>query len=265
LEQIAEVDLSRDEDSVTSLAVGQGKGQETLIFAGINSSPQDRKSGKNEHFRVFGLGVSSGGKQGEKVTTSKILELSRSALFDGREKETYQRLVRLSKPFPGSAQLGAAATAFGSKVEEVVLFDTTGSPSAAPRLRGRIQVDKEAEDVDAIQTGKDRYLFAYCTKYDIFLKTISSGTDSSEPRRITPAMAEHESETKPVFRSLRFLSPKFLLMLTNLHGRKGAVLQVLRLPTSDSDKISQAARTRLTYHRASLHQTSKVLHNLSPQ
>lgn len=242
--------------------MGLGKAQETLIFAGINSSAQDREKGKNEHFRVFGLKASPRAK-GNNATTSKILELSRSALFDGKEKETYQRLIRLSKPFPGSSQLGATATAFGSKLEEIVLFDTTGSPSMAPKLRGRIQVDKEAEDVDAIQTCQDEYLFAYCTKYDIFIKTISSKTDSSEPRRITPAMAEHESEAKPVFRSLRFLSPKFLLMLTNLHGRKGAVLQILRLPASDDDKASQAARTRLPPHVRQA--TGLSLCNLSPR
>ena len=98
IETTVEIDLSRDEDSVTSLAVGQGKAKETLIYAGINSSEQDRVNGKNEHFRVFGLGASSGAKKGEKGTTTKISELSRSSLFDGKEKETYQRLVRLSKP-----------------------------------------------------------------------------------------------------------------------------------------------------------------------
>ena len=265
LEITAEVDLSRDEDSVTSLAVGQGKGKgrEILIYAGINSSKQDREKGKNEHFRVFSLGASAEGKKGEKATTSKVLELSRSALFDGTEKETYQRLIRLSKPFPNSAQFGATATAFGSKGEEVVLFDTTGSPSAAPKIRGRIQADIEAEDVDVIQTGKDEYLFAYCTKYDIFIKTISSKTDSSEPRRITPAMAKHETEAKPVFRSLRFLSPEFLLMLTNLHGRKGAVMQVLRLPASDSNKISQATRTKLPSQVRQA--TGLAVCNLSPR
>jgi hypothetical protein len=245
LETTAEIDLSRDEDSITSLAVGQGKGKETLIYAGINSSEQDREKGKNEHFRIFGLGTSAGGKKSESATASKISELSRSALFNGGEKETYQRLVRLSKPFPGSPQLGATATAFGAKKEEVVLFDTIGSPSAAPKIRGRIQVEIEAEDVDVIQTGKDEYLFAYCTKYDIFVKTISSKTDSSDPKCITPAKAEHEVESKPVFRSLRFLSPDFLLMLTNLHGQKGAVIRVLRLPGTDSGKITEAGRIKL--------------------
>jgi hypothetical protein len=264
LEKTAEIDLSRDEDSVTSLAAGQGTGKETLIYAGINSSEKAReRGGKNEHFRVFGLGPSTGGKESEKSITSKISELSRSALFNGTGKDTYQRLVRLSKPFPGSVQLGATATAFGSEGEEVVLFDTTRSPSVAPKIRGRIQVDIEAEDVDVIQTGKDEYLFAYCTKYDIFLKTISSKTNSSEPRRITPAMAEHERETKPVFRSLRFLSPEFLLMLTNLHGRKGAVMQILRLPASDSDKISQAARTKLPSQVRQA--TGLAVCNLSPR
>jgi hypothetical protein len=260
---VAEVDLSRDEDSVTSLAVGQGKGNQTLIYAGINSSEEDRAKGKNEHFRVFGLGASLGGKKSEKATTIKISELSRSTLFSGSEKETYQRLVRLSKPFPGSSQLGAAATAFGAKNEEVILFNTAGLPSAAPRIRGRIQVEVEAEDVDVIETGKDEYLFAYCTKDDIFVKNISPETDSSDPRCITPAKAEHEVESKPVFRCLRFLSPEFIIVLTNLHGRKGAVIRILRLPGTDSGKMTEAGRIKLPSQVRQA--TGLAFSNLSPR
>lgn len=234
-----------------------------MIYAGINSSVRDRENGKNEHFRVFGLEVPAGAKKGGKATTSKISELSRSALFDGTEKETYQRLIRLSMPFPDASQLGATATAFGSKVDEVVLFDTTGSPTVAPKLRGRIRADKEAEDLDIIQTGKDEYVFAYCTKYDIFVKTVSPKKDSSDPRLIATAMTKHEIKQTPILRSLRFLSPEFLLTLENLSGRKGAVLQILRLPKSDNDKTRQVTRTHLPAHVRQA--TGLAICNLSPR
>jgi hypothetical protein len=225
--------------------VAQSKGSITLIYAGINSSLKDRENGKNEHFRIFGLQEAAASKKGQKAAPNKVSELLRTKLFAKAEKETYQRVLRLSKSYPGSPQLGAAATAFAGKEQEIVLFDTAGSPSLAPNVRGRIQVDQEAEDADLIQVGKDEYYFAYCTKYDVFLKAISSKTTEGDPTNISPATAEHEREKKPVFRSVRFLSPRFLLMLVNLAGRKGAMLQVLRLPTKPDEPAKQAQSFKL--------------------
>lgn len=247
---------------MTSLAVGGKKGSTTLIYAGVNSSANDRGNGKNAHFRVFGLETAPS-KKGQKVAATKISELSRATLFAKSEMETYQRILRLSKPFPGSAQLGAAATAFASKDEEVVVFDTAKSSSGTPNVRGRILIDKPAEDVDVIQTGKDEYLFAYCTKYDIFVKAISSETSPDSPVNITPDTTEDERAKKPVYRSIRFLSPRFLLILVNLHGRKGAVLQILRLPTKANTRASQALNRNLP---ARVQQaTNLAVCNLSPR
>jgi hypothetical protein len=230
---------------VTCLAVGQTRGKTTPIYAGVNSSVKDQEKGKNKHFRVFGLEVQGGSKKSQKTAASGISELSRTALFVGREKDTYQRVLRLSQPFPNSSQLGAAATGLASDSPEVVLFDTTASPSATPNIYGRVLLTEEAADVDMIQTGKTEFLFAYCTKHDVFVKKISSKAEEEDPVCITPAKTEQEKELKPSFRSLRFLSAEFILMLTNLQGRGGVLLQVLRLPIKDGARGSLARQLRL--------------------
>lgn len=242
--------------------MGQSKGPTTLIYAGINSSLKDRENGKNEHFRIFGLQSAAIPKKGQKAAPNKISELLRTKLFAKAEKDTYQRVLRLSKSYPGSPQLGAAATAFAGKEQEIVLFDTAGSLSAAPNVRGRIQVDQEAEDADLIQVGKDEYYFTYCTKYDVFFKAVSSTTTEGDPTNITPATAEHERENKPVFRSVRFLSPRFLLMLVNLAGRKGAMLQILRVPAKPNEPAKQAQSLKLPNRIRQA--TGLAICNLSP-
>ena len=242
--------------------MGQSKGSTTLIYAGINSSLNDRENGKNEHFRIFGLQAAAAAKKGQKAPPLQISELLRTKLFAKAEKETYQRVLRLSKSYPGSPQLGAAATAFAGKEQEIVLFDTAESSSVAPNERGRIQIDQEAEDLDLIQVAKDEYYFAYCTKYDVFFKAITSKTTEGDPTNITPATAEHEREKKPVFRSVRFLSSRFLLMLVNSAGRKGAMLQVLRLPIKANEPARQAQSLKLPSRIRQA--TGVAISNLSP-
>jgi hypothetical protein len=247
---------------VTCLAVGQTKGKATLIYAGVNSSVKDQEKGKNEHFRVFGLEVQGGPKKSQRTATSRISELSRTTLFAGREKDTYQRVLRLSQPFPNNSQLGAAATGLASDSPEVVLFDTTASPSATPNIYGRVLLTEEAVDVDVIQTGKE-FLLAYCTNHDVFVKTISPKAEGGDPVCITPAKTERERVSKPSFRSLRFLSAEFILMLTNLQGRSGVLLQVLRLPTKDGARASLARQLRLP---SKIRQASSLaVCNLSPR
>jgi hypothetical protein len=225
--------------------VGQSKGNTTLIYAGINSSVEDQEKGKNEHFRVFGLEAQGSSKKSQTKATSKILELSRTALFAGREKDTYQRVLRLSQPFPDCSQLGAAATGLASKSPEVVLFDVATSLSTALNIFGRVLLTEEAADADVIQTGMKEFLFAYCTKHDVFVKKISSKAEEGDPICVTPAKTAEEMESKSSFRSLRFLSPEFILMLTNIQGRGGVLLQVLRLPTKDGARASLARQLRL--------------------
>lgn len=232
--EAAEIDLSKNEDNVASLAVGQRKGNATLVYAGVNSSPSEVAKGKNHHFRVFGIEPVEEGKEGstaDKPTTHKITEISRSTLFAGTETDSYQRVLRLSKPYPDQPQLGAVATGL-AKNSELVLFDT--STISPPNSRGALQSNKEVEDVDFIQTGDSEYLVAYCDEHDVYVKKISSKTDEDEPKcvYVTPASKSLEKPTVPKFRALRWLTKDYLLMLTNIHSNGGAVLQILRLPPS---------------------------------
>lgn len=227
MEEVCEIDLSKEEDNVTSLAVGKTAGKKTLIYAGINSSPKDLDTGNNEHYKTFGLETTVKGKQ--KTTETKISEVSRSKLFQEKDKDAYQRVLRLSRPYPKSPQLGAISTGL-ARSPEIVVFDTS---KASPNIRGRILPVNEAEDTDMIQTGEDEFKLAYCDKRNIYIKTISPKADASDPNLTyaTPGQTTDGSPMPalPSFRSLRFLTPGFLLMLTNVHSNSGVVLQVLRL------------------------------------
>ncbi|CZR59075.1 uncharacterized protein PAC_08967 [Phialocephala subalpina] len=244
LQEAAEIELSKDEDNVTSLAVGAKKDKATLVFAGVNSSPADVEKGRNAHFRVLGIEPPKVSKKGKDASEPSILEHSRASLFQGREKDAYQRITRLSNPFPNQPQLGAVATGL-ARNSEIVLFDT--STTSPPRSRGAVTSNKEAEDVDFIQTGDDEFLFAYCDEHDIYLKKISHEADEEEPDLIyiTPATRGPEKPSTPKFRAMRFLSKEFLIMLTNIHSNGGVVLQIFRIPPSGKGQCRLAQSHRL--------------------
>lgn len=267
--ETAEIELSRDEDNVTSLAVGPQK----LLFAGINSSPKDVAAGRNQHFRIFSTETPAAtpkGKKGkgkakaaaveEKTAEVTICEVSRASLFRGTDKDAYQRLLRLSKPHPNQPQLGAVATGL-AKNSEIVLFDTSMSP---PRARGGVQSNKEAVDVDFIQTGDDEYLFAYCDLHDIYVKKISSTMDDELPNIIyeTPGSKLRERPTVPSFRAMRWLTKEFLLMCTNIYGNSGVVLQILRVPAGNKGQCRIAQSIRLSYRLTKA--TGMAVANLTP-
>ena len=54
LDTTAEIELSSEEDSITSLATLASK-DGLITLAGINSSESDQKAGKNEHLRTFDI------------------------------------------------------------------------------------------------------------------------------------------------------------------------------------------------------------------
>ncbi|CAG8961979.1 hypothetical protein HYFRA_00014024 [Hymenoscyphus fraxineus] len=255
IDESGEIELSKQEDNVTSLAIGQRQGAATTVLAGINSSPKEVAEGTNLHFRVFtieptakGKGKTKGkGKVTEKPERSlpnKITEKSRSSLFKVVDADCYQRLLRLSKPQPGQPQLGAVATGL-TKDTEIVLFDT--STTNPPKSRGGIRGGREAADIDFLQTGDKEYLLAYCDIHDVFVKKISADTDDEEPKSVyeTPASRSIEKVTVPQFRSLRWLTKEFILMLTNIASNGGAVLQILRLPPSGKGQCRIARSLRL--------------------
>lgn len=252
LEELGELELPKSEDNVTSLAVGQKRGKATIVFAGVNSNPLGAKKEKNEHFRIFGIepaSTSKGkGKSPAKQSTSskagvKMSEISRVSLFAGTDKELYQRVTRLSSPFPNQIQLGAVTNGV-EKGTEVVLFHT--SATSLPISRTSFTSDKEIEDVDIIQTGSDEYMIAYCNRHDVYIrKATSKGADEPTCTYQTPFANDPERPTVPRFRSLKWLTKEFLLMLTNIHSTGGVVLQVLRLPPSGTGKCRIVESYRL--------------------
>jgi hypothetical protein len=237
------------------------------VFAGVNASPKDVEKGKNSHFRVFGVepaGKWKGKSGAQKAGSNKISEVSRSTLFVGTEKDAYQRTTKLSKlypNYPNQPQLGAVATGL-AKNSEIVLFDT--STLSPPKSRGGLQSNKEAVDLDFIQTGDNEFLFVYCDEHDVYVKKITSQTDEDEPTLVyeTPASKTSEKPTIPKFRAVRWLSKDFLVMLTNIHSNGGVVLQILRLPPSGKGKCRLAQSQRLPSRLSKA--TGLAVANLTP-
>ncbi|KAK3357415.1 hypothetical protein B0T25DRAFT_539098 [Lasiosphaeria hispida] len=233
LNVVSELDLSRDEDSVNTIAVGPRRRNSILVFTGINSSPADVAKGKNEHFRVFAVDQPSKSK-----TTPKIAETSRTTLFSSKDADTYQRVLRLSPYFPGRPQVGAIATGL-AKDAQIAVFDVPPgtSGSTAPRPRGVIEVAKEAMDLDLIQTADDKWQLVYCDDYEIYTMDISKGV-SETPRLIFTL--PHDDYPRPTFRSIRFLTPTFILCAANLPKAGGVVLHGFRLPKPEQGPEGKA-------------------------
>ncbi|KAL8387892.1 hypothetical protein RB595_009598 [Gaeumannomyces hyphopodioides] len=243
LEPSAEIELSRDEDNVTSLAVvSQSKGKTALVYAGVNSSPEEQKNGENKHFRVFGVDPPSA--KAKDAAAPTISELSRTSLFSNKDPDAYQRIVRLSAPFAGSPQMGAAATGL-AKQAQIVLFEAL---SSGPKSRGRLNLEKEASDLDVMQTSSDQYRIVYCNDYEIHSINIPAkgGAVTGEPQLVfTTPEDVATGYPRPSFRAIRFLTPGFLLAACNMAKRSGVVLQAYRIAAGASDvpaRLSASAK-----------------------
>ncbi|KAI9850916.1 MAG: hypothetical protein M1838_004801 [Thelocarpon superellum] len=239
LTQVAEIDLSRDEDSVTSLAVAHRTGKnKTLALAGINSSTAAQAANQNEHLRSFAVHYpsrksqnASGKGSGSITATARASRFSPSTAV---KKETYQRVLRLSPMRKPATTSRLAAIATGLAPEgEIVLLD-----SASTTSRGRINLGKgeEAADVDIIEASDKEYHVAYCTTYEIARCTVrrsaSPAKDKLDPQVVwvCPHPDVFASEkARPSFRALRFLTPSLLLVLSNRPKRTGAELSILRI------------------------------------
>ena len=256
LQIVSELDLSRNEDGVTSLAAGPRRRNSILVYAGVNSSPAEVAKGKNEHFRIFSVDQASKSK-----TTPRIAELSRSMLFSSKDADAYQRVLRISPPFADKPQIGAIATGF-AKEPEIAVFDVGATSGSAPKLRGKLELAKEAVDLDIIQTGDGEWQLVYCDDYEIYRLTISKkGVDGPHCLFTMP----HDEVPRPAFRSLRYLTPTFLLAAANIPRSGGVVLQgfrVLKAETGGEGKARLAISAKLPKDvpRA----TGMAVRNLSP-
>ncbi|KJR88744.1 uncharacterized protein SPSK_07120 [Sporothrix schenckii 1099-18] len=328
----SEIELSKDEDSVTSFAAGPRRGRTTIAYAGVNSGISSLNKGRNDHFRVFGVDgpASASAKSTPSASSSKISELARAPFFTSSEPDadTYQRVVRVSAPFSdgqGSTlpQLGACATGL-SQSPQIVLFDvTTAAPAATapsakstaaatvlPKVRGRIDLSKDVADLDIIQTDAEQYQLAYCTDHELFLFNVatkgsmaaaaaalggkrrnSSGSSTASPgasTALTAASATTGADaseepylayeittdaatgrtTRPTFRSIRYVTPRFILAVCNLPKRTGAFLLGLRLPDISPAVDGSGEQARITINvklpKSITQATGLAVRNLTP-
>lgn len=262
LEPAGEVELSGNEDNVANLIAGQRKGKATLLYAGINSSPDDLKKGKNEHFRVFSVEP----PKAKAVLGARITELSRSQLFTTADSDTYQRLLRLSQPFAGYPQLGAVATGFANSSHQIAIYDVAAGSNVAPKPRGVLEIAKEAIDMDVIQTAEDHYQVLYCDDYDIYsINVPKTGEVTAEPARLYSIPHDDSSGLRPALRCLRYLTPNFAVGVANLPKAGGVVLYGFRLPKAGKEDT----RARISVNaklpkRQGLKATGLAVANLSP-
>lgn len=252
----AELELPADEDNVQTLAVGPRRGDSTIVFAGVNGSPEDAKRGKNEHFRVLGINAAakSGGVQ--------ISETARASLFSAKDEATYQRILRLSQPFDRLPQLGAVATGL-SKEPQLVLFDVPASGADRWISRGRLDLPQEAMDLDVVQTGPGTYQLAYCHKHEIYVVNVTQD-GVSDPALVYELPSEDDNGplNRPAFRSIRYLNAGFLFAVANNPDRKGVVLYGYRLPRKESEPARLAVVEQLP--KSVTQSTGLAIRNLTP-
>ncbi|KAI1861362.1 uncharacterized protein JN550_010892 [Neoarthrinium moseri] len=273
IENAGETELSGQEDSVATIAVGARRDSTSstskTVFAGINAAPDECKKGKSRHFRVFGLAQPARSAKNSGVTFS---ETARETLFASTDADTFQRRLRLSQPFEklennaaaaaasSSSQLGAVSTGFAQQ-SQIAIFD---APAAGPqrwKSRGRLQIPNEAMDLDVVQTGPDTYQLAYCDDYEIFTVDISR-TDVSEPRCVYTLTSNDGPKARPSFKSIRYLSPGFVFAVANSPAGKGVLLHGYRLPEKDQERARLAVVKTLP--KSVSRSTGLAVRNLAP-
>jgi prolactin regulatory element-binding protein len=144
-----------------------------LLYAGVNSSEEDRAKDNNEHFRAFEVKLPKG-KIATDGTDANISYLSKAKLFAtvhdvNAKKEGYQRLVRLSPPQRTAAsaparRIGAIASSLAGDENEIVVFSATSNKPRDPQdILQRIRLGKgeEANDLDIFDKGDGQFELAY--------------------------------------------------------------------------------------------------------
>ncbi|RAH83914.1 hypothetical protein BO86DRAFT_454673 [Aspergillus japonicus CBS 114.51] len=287
LTPVVDIDLSRDEDSVTSLAAALPTEDSVIALAGINSSVEEQKRDNNQHLRSFRIDYpprkafgadqvveSSDDGSSAPPTLGKTTPLSRASLFrtakDSKSSDTYQRLLRLSPWKSGAQSPRVAAIATGlAPTGEIVLFSATATPGQSEVI-GRIRLgsDEEAEDMDIIELDDETgtFRFAYSNGIDVFVGQVTADTRSNAAPDVqciyTTPVPENGPRTRPKFRALRFLSPTSLLLLQNSPDRKGCELMILDLRSAlvpnPGEKKPQQQQQQMTTGKASIIRRKKL-------
>ncbi|KKZ58524.1 hypothetical protein EMCG_05511 [[Emmonsia] crescens] len=276
ISEVVDIELSRDEDSVTSLAVSKSNDKSIIALAGINSSIAEQGKGKNEHLRSFQLDYPlrqelaspstspEKSKKGKKKSVAQPAQpmttpLLRTSLFRPKYKpndkrETYQRLLRLS-PWKGleASRIGAVATGLAPQGEMVVFNATSPTPGESDIL-GRIRLEgkDEVEDVDMLpgsegEDGKFRVAFTDGTSIYIFKVSASTKSNATPKTKVVYTLPFPDyfagSKKRSKIRALRFLSPTSFLVLLNHPDRAGCELAIISLGLAPEGTVVR--RTRL--------------------
>ncbi|KAL4883084.1 hypothetical protein BJY04DRAFT_206677 [Aspergillus karnatakaensis] len=258
LSEVVDIELSRDEDSATSLAVARSNDASIVAFVGINSSLALQKQNKNRHLRSFQIDypprrTDSSQEPNTDRKPGQTISLSQESLFrtvagPKGTTDTYQRITRLS-PWKdeGASRVGAITTGLASSGEIVFFNAHTTKPSEKDVIgRIRLKSGEEAEDIDIASQHEEKSLFtvAYTNGTEVFTCRISPETRSNAAPEVkcvySPLTGANDKGPRPRFRAVRFLSPTTLLLLQNAPERKGAELVLLDLRSA----ASQATITR---------------------
>lgn len=245
VERAAELSTNIEEDCPVSLGVLSTK-DGLYAYTGLNSGASDRKKGINKHFRTFRVDFPGKPKSKTgKLSQGNIALVSQTSLFspsfcEAEGQGAFQRLLRLS-PAKGqssaSKRIGAIASSL-SKDSEIVIFNaTTASPSNSDVIqRIRPLQNAEANDIDIIEPEEGDFKIAFCTQTEVYVSSI--GYDFSKRKRKNPPEEPKsvfsvpipdvfQQPGRPRLRSLRFLTPDHILLLTNRGSQ--SELQILRI------------------------------------
>ncbi|KAH6616516.1 hypothetical protein C7974DRAFT_401906 [Boeremia exigua] len=243
VEPIAEIEASTD-DSVTCLANLATK-DGLILYAGVNSSEEDRAKDNNEHFRAFEA-ILPKGKIATEGTDVNISYLSKTRLFApvkdvNAKKEGYQRLIRLSPPqrtaaSPPARRIGAIASSLAGDENEIVVFSAISNKPKDPQdilQRIRLGKNEEANDIDIFDKGNGQFELAYVLDYDVIVHNISTTqTKPKDARRklySIPLPAPGQKGGRSKLRCIRWLTPEHLLLLVNKPNRTGVEVLLVHM------------------------------------
>ena len=219
-----DVNLSSNEDSVSSLAVARSTETAVTIVAGINSSQAAKL---NEHCRNVLVQRQTGGKA-EVVRKASFFKTSEAA-----KKETYQRITRIGRREGNAGEPQIAAVASGLAPEsEIVVFKPENFEELARLDLG----EREAADLDisSMEDGTLGHLLAFCTDAEVFVQPVSSEkaglTDQKKPTLIYESPLAESGAARPKNRLLRFIGQRHLLLVQN--SAASVELLVIKLDAS---------------------------------
>jgi hypothetical protein len=234
-----DVDLSSDEDSVTSLAVARSTETSITVIAGINSSQAAQNDGVNDHCRTLLIQRQPEGK------TDAVGKRSFFRPSAAIKKESYQRITRIGrrKENAGVPQIAAIATGLAPEGEIVVFKPDTNEELARISLE-----DKEAADLD-VNPGEDEtssYLLAFCTDAEVFVQQISNKKAglTDKPAMIYESPLADSGVARPKNRLLRFIcGGRYVLLVQNQTA--GSELLIIKLNASEGVSGSIILQKRL--------------------